>query len=107
MEVLEVTIFRHPGLLFCKKFGPNSRTVDHTPSAMSVSLFFPSFTERKGPFSKIFRTTKFQKKPYLQEGIFFSVNLSNSFDLHETSATGVFEVSEFESCVKSEVAPFL
>ncbi len=36
----------------------------------------------------------------------FWVNLSKSFDLHETLVTGVFEVPEFDSCVKIEVEPF-
>ncbi len=37
----------------------------------------------------------------------FCADLWNLLDLHETSVVGVFEVSEFESGVKIEVAQFL
>ncbi len=38
---------------------------------------------------------------------FFWVSLSSSFDLEEMAVMEVFEVAEFESVLKIEMAPFL
>ncbi len=79
--------------------------VSRPDSATSPLFLWSNFTYGRGTFAEFSNYPILEKGPYYSK-VIFSVNLSNSFDLQETSVTGVFEVPELESSVKIEVAPF-
>ncbi len=90
------TIFECSGPHFCKKSGPNSRTVGRTNTATSPSCFSSNITKGWSTFAKIFKWVQISERDLTIVRTFFSTILLNLPGLDKTTAAAAYV--DFGTC---------